>query len=274
MKSTSSTSSVIQQIRDDVRAELGKDSLDKGLQKLPAVARELTGKSIRAFKAIKNAVPDGASIQPFLRNIREQMGQSIERVFNRTAYELKQTKAEVMSKPPKRSGLGIEVRTGWVTAMKSDLTVVSGGFAKGQMRGAAKFYGGKERKTYGQLHSYLANPIQPSHRFSTKTTAAKEMVCFPQTRASITPKEIEDRIFQAVGDTAGAIVIQVEPDVIQAGDLKFSDECLKANLAAARRLNADARQKKIDRSITFVLPSTYGEILQRLSDMNKSAGTE
>jgi hypothetical protein len=269
-----SISSAIQQIRDDVRAELGKEgSLDKGLQKLAAAAGELKGKSIRAFEAVKNAVADGPSIQPFLRNIHKQMGQSIDRTFHRSAYELKQTKAELMSKPLKRSGFGIEVRTGWVTAMKSDLTVVSGGFAKGQMRGAAKFYGGKEKVTYGQLSDYLANPIQPSHRFSTKTTAAKEMACFPQTRASITPEEIEDRIFQAVGDTAGAIVIQVEPDVIEAGDLKFSDECLEANLAAARRLNADARQKNIDRSITFVLPSTYEEVLQRLSEMNKSAGT-
>ena len=269
-----SISSAIRSIRDDVRAELGKEgSLDKGLQRLAAAAGELKGKSIRAFEAVKNAVADGPSIQPFLRNIHKQMGQSIDRAFHRSAYELKQTKAELMSKPLKRSGFGIEVRTGWVTAMKSDLTVVSGGFAKGQMRGAAKFYGGKEKVTYGQLSDYLANPIQPSHRFSTKTTAAKEMACFPQTRASITPEEIEDRIFQAVGDTAGAIVIQVEPDVIEAGDLKFSDECLKANLAAARRLNADARQKNIDRSITFVLPSTYEEVLQRLSEMNTPAGT-
>jgi hypothetical protein len=267
-----SISGAIQSIRDDVRAELGKEgSLDKGLQRL-AAAGELKGKSIRAFEAVKNAVADAPSIQPYLRNIREHMHQSIDRAFSRSAYELKQKKAGLMSKPPKRSGFGIEVRTGWVTAMKSDLTVVSGGFAKGQMRGAAKFYGGKEKVTYGQLSDYLANPTHPSHRFSTKTTAAKEMVCFPQTRASITPKEIEDRIFQAVGDTAGAIVIQVEPDVIEAGDLKFSDECLKANLEAARRLNADASQKNIDRSITFVLPSKYTQVLQRLSEMNTSAG--
>ena len=270
-----SISSAIQQIRDDVRAEFGKEgSLDKGLQKLAAAAGELKGKSIRALEAVKDAVADGPSIQPFLRNIREQMGQSIDRAFNRTAYELKQTKAELMSKPLKHSGFGIEVRTGWLTAMKSNLTVVSGGFAKAQMRGAAKFYGGMEKKTYDQLSDYLANPKPlPYHRFSTKTTAAKEMVCFPQTRSSITPEEIADRMFQAVGDTAGAIVIQVEPDEIDAGDLKFSDECLMANLAAAHRLNADAKQKNIDRSITFVLPSTYQEVLQRLSEMNKSDGT-
>ena len=269
-----SVSSGIQQIRDHARAEFGKEgSLDKGFQNLVAVAGELKGKSILALKAVKNAVADSPSIQPFLRNIRAQMAQSFDRAINRSAYELKQAKAELMSEPPKRAGFGIDIRTGWVTAMKSDLTVVSGGFAKGQMRGAAKFYGGTEEKTYTELSDYLANPINLSHRFSTKTTAAKEMVCFPQTRTSITPKEIEDRIFQAVGDSAGAIVIQVEPDVIEAGDLKFSDECLKANLAAARRLNSDASQKNIERSITFILPSTYEEVLQRLSQMNTSAGT-
>ena len=120
-----SISSAIQQIRDHVRAELGKeDSLDKGLQKLATVAGELTGKSTRAFEAVKNAVADGPSIQSFLRNMHEQMGQSIERVFNRTDYELKQTKAALMSKPPKRPDFGIDVRAGWVTAMKSDLTVI------------------------------------------------------------------------------------------------------------------------------------------------------
>ena len=153
-----SVSSGIQQIRDHARAEFGKEgSLDKGFQ-----------------------------------NIRAQMAQSFDRAISRSAYELKQAKAELMSEPPKRAGFGIDIRTGWVTAMKSDLTVVSGGFAKGQMRGAAKFYGGTEEKTYTELSDYLANPINLSHRFSTKTTAAKEMVCFPQTRTSITPKEIED----------------------------------------------------------------------------------
>ena len=66
-----SISSAIQQIRDDVRAEFGKEgSLDKGLQKLAAAAGELKGKSIRALEAVKDAVADGPSIQPFLRNIR------------------------------------------------------------------------------------------------------------------------------------------------------------------------------------------------------------
>jgi hypothetical protein len=270
MKSISNT---IQQIRDDLRAEFGKEGwLDKGLKKPAAAAGELKGKSIRAFEAVKHAVTDEPSIQPYLRNIREQMHQSIDRAFSRSVYELKQKKAELMSKPPKRSGFGVEVRTGWVTAMKSDLTVVSGGFAKGQMRGAANFYGVEEKATYDKLSDYLANPIQPSHRFSTKTTTAKEMVCFPQTIGSISPQAIEERIVQAVGNTAGAIVIQVEPDVVGEGNLKFSDECLKANLAAARRLNADASQKNINRSITFVLPSNYAEVLQRMSDMNKPAG--
>jgi hypothetical protein len=119
-----SISSAIRSIRDDVRAELGKEgSLDKGLQRL-AAAGELKGKSIRAFEAVKNAVADGPSIQSFQRNMHEQMGQSIERVFNRTDYELKQTKAALMSKPPKRPGFEIDVRTGWVTAMKSNLTVI------------------------------------------------------------------------------------------------------------------------------------------------------
>lgn len=119
-----SISGAIQSIRDDVRAELGKEgSLDKGLQRL-AAAGELKGKSIRAFEAVKNAVADAPSIQPYLRNIREHMHQSIDRAFSRSAYELKQKKAGLMSKPLKRSGFGIEVRTGWVTAMKSDLTVI------------------------------------------------------------------------------------------------------------------------------------------------------
>lgn len=268
-----SISNAIQQFRQSISAEFGNEgSLDKGLRKPAALAAELKGKSIHAFEAVKNAVADAPSIQPFLGNIRQQMHQSIDRAFSRSAYELKQTKAELMSKPPKRSGFGIEVRTGLLTAMTSDLTVVSGGFAKGQMRGAAKFYGGKEKETYGQISDYLANPIQPSHRFSTKTTAAKEMVCFPQTIGSISPQAIEERIVQAVGKTAGAIVIQVEPDMVYVGNLKFSDECLKANLAAARRLNTDASQQNIDRSITFVLPSNYAEVLQRMSEMNKPAG--
>ena len=72
-----------------------------------------------------NSISSASSaIQPFQRNRREQMGQSIGRAFNRTVYELKQTKAALMSKPPKRPGFEIDVRTGWVTAMKSDLTVI------------------------------------------------------------------------------------------------------------------------------------------------------
>jgi hypothetical protein len=267
-----SLGNAIQKIRNDVRAEFGKENaLHKGLGQLTAVAEEIKGKSIRAFEAVKNAVGDHTSPQPFLKNIRQQMDQSIDRAFNRSAYELKQKKAELLSKAPKSSGFGIDIRAGWIAAMKSNLTVVSGGFAKGQMRGAAKFYGGKESETLRQLSHYLDNPIKPSHRFFTKTTAANEMVCFPQTIGSISSQAIEERIVQAVGDTAGAIVIQVDPDGVVDGVPTFSDECLKANLHAARRLNADARQKNIDRSITFVLPDKYSEVLAKLGAMNESA---
>ena len=72
-----------------------------------------------------NSISSASSaIQPFLRTRREQMGQSIGRAFNRTVYELKQTKAALMSTPPKRPDFGIDLRAGWVTAMKSDLTVI------------------------------------------------------------------------------------------------------------------------------------------------------
>jgi hypothetical protein len=264
-----SLSSAIQKCRDEFRAEFGKeDTLHKGLKQLANVAGEIKGKSICAFNAVKNAVSDHASPQIFLKNIRSQIDQSIDRAFHRSAYELKQKKAELLSKPPKSSGFGIDIRAGWITAMKSDLTVVSGGFAKGQMRGAAKLYGGKEMDTLSQLSNYLDNPIKPSHRFSTKTSAANEMVCFPQTIGSISPQVIEERIIQAVGDTAGAIVIQIEPDTVVDGHPKFSDECLRANLAAARRLNSEARDKTIERSITFVLPPQYADVLERLQTLH------
>lgn len=270
-----SLGSAIQRFRDEIRAEISKeDARHTGFRPLAAVAGEIKGKSIRAFNAVKNAVGDHTSSQPFLKNIREQMDQSISRAFHRSAFELKQKKAELLSKTLQRSGFGIDIRAGWITAMKSDLTVVSGGFAKGQMRGAAKYYGGKELDTFKQLSNYLHNPIKPSHRFSTKTAAANEMVCFPQTIGSISPQMIEERIIQAVGATAGAIVIQVEPDEVIDGHPKFSEECLRANLAAARRLNSEARDKTIERSITFVLPPQYTDVLERLQTLHDTRGSD
>ena len=84
------------------------------------------------------------------------------------------------------------------------------------------------------------------------------------------PSLIEDRILKAVGDTEGAIVIRVQANLIFPDHEEFSDECLKANLAAARRLNADAREKNIERSITFILPPAYAGVLERMQALDNS----
>jgi hypothetical protein len=232
------------QILDNPHAEFGTGrKIHRVGQKLATIATEFHGKTARAFTAVKNAIGDNAPDRHFLKKIGEKVDKSFDQAFARSTYELKQKMAELMSKPPKSSGYGIEVRAGWLTSMKSSLTVISGGFAKGQMQGAARLYGGREAEKAKEVLNFLTQADEPFHYFSSRSTAADNMVCFPQTRTSITPQQIEERIFQAVGNTSGAIVIQVEPDSVVAGLPKFSDECLRANLAAARRLNTDAREK-------------------------------
>lgn len=266
-----SLGSAIRQVRTEPREEFGKaPKLGKGLQNLAEVANQFKEKSNRALQRVSKAIgSDGRSSGP-LKNIRRQID-TLSRGLGRVTIDVKQEALELMSKPAAKAGFGVDVRAGWSAVVKSDLTVVPGEFAVRLVSAAEHKFKEKESNTAREVRNFFNDDIKSFYRFTTRAAAAKEIVCLSKMGIEISPRDIEQRILIAVGDTPGAIVIQVQPDRVVDGYPKFSDEALKANLAAAHRLNADAREKNIDRSITFVLPPQYGEVLERLQAFNRTS---
>jgi hypothetical protein len=263
-----SISSAIQKIRTEVRQEVGKaPKLDNGLKNLATVANEFKEKSNRALHAVSKAIGGEGLLSESLKNIRHQI-HTISRGLDRMAIDMRQQALELMSKPAAKSGFHIDIRAGWSAAVKSDLTVVSGESALFLMKAAEVKYKEKESDTAKAVKNFFFNNAETCHRFTTLASAAKEMVCLSRIGLEINPDDIEKRIFAAVGDSTGAIVIEIQPDGVVNGHPTFSDDALKANLAAARRLNSDARQKHIDRAVTFILPPQNSEVLERLQAFN------
>ena len=243
-------------------------AIKKGFSELANRAEKFKEKSSHAFKKISDEFTANVHGQSPLKNIRHQL-ESVQRKFINLSHSTRQEVAETLSKPVARSGLRVEIRVDWPSAVKSDLTVISGEFAYGLMGQASARYKEKEMDTAREVKNFLSDNAKTCHRFSTRASAAKEMVCLSKIDYGIDPGKSKGRILEAVGDTPGAIVLQVQPDTVEAGSLGFSDTCLLANLAAARELNDEARKNNIDRSITFVLPHRYKGVLQRLSELNE-----
>lgn len=86
------------------------------------------------------------------------------------------------------------------------------------------------------------------------------------------PGDMYDLIHQAIGDSTGAIVIEPQPDRVENGVPRYTDDGLREQLRAARDRGNEAANQRVDRVITFVSPDS--ELLARIQRLTPEVANE
>lgn len=224
----------------------------------------------------------GSAVEGLLNNVRKQILNEGRLTGAWLAKNLKALQngeilVSVKDMPNKALGIGQQVRvlSGSPTQIESDRCIVSFDTAKELLGASVRPTSRPEPEKLGELIAWLAkpNPLKNDtpvvHTFTSKSSAAKQLVSCPVFNVDIkkdrTPGEMRDLIKTAIGDAAGAIVLEPQPDTIKHEKLAYSDEGLKAQIQAALDLAQDAEKKNLNRVITFVSPDKA--LLKRIQNL-------